>query len=57
MALRQSVDRLDRGEGADGGEVFRQLRKRMRHPKYQPCPVKTIQEALTPQCLEHFLFK
>ena len=31
--LLQSVDRLNRGEGVDGEEVFRRLRKRMRHPK------------------------
>jgi hypothetical protein len=31
--LLQSVDRLDRGEGVDGEEVFRRLRKRIRHPQ------------------------
>ena len=29
--LLQSVDRLDRDEGVDGEEVFRRLRKRIRH--------------------------
>ena len=28
--LLQSLDRLDRGEGVDGGEVFRRLRKRIK---------------------------
>jgi antitoxin ParD1/3/4 len=28
--LLQSIDRLDRGEGVDGEEVFRRLRKRMK---------------------------
>jgi len=27
--LLQSIDRLDRGEGVDGAEVFRRLRKRI----------------------------
>ena len=28
--LMQSIDRLDRGEGVDGEEVFRRLRKRIK---------------------------
>jgi hypothetical protein len=28
--LLESIDRLDRGEGVDGDEVFRRLRKRMK---------------------------
>ena len=28
--LLQSIDRLDRGEGVDGEEVFRRLRKRIK---------------------------
>jgi antitoxin ParD1/3/4 len=28
--LLQSIDRLDRGEGVDGGKMFRRLRKRMK---------------------------
>jgi putative addiction module CopG family antidote len=28
--LLQSIDRLDRGAGVDGGEVFRRLRKRIK---------------------------
>jgi antitoxin ParD1/3/4 len=30
VQLLQSIDRLDRGEGVDGGEVFRRLRKRIK---------------------------
>ena len=28
--LLRSIDRLDRGEGVDGGKMFRRLRKRMK---------------------------
>jgi antitoxin ParD1/3/4 len=31
--LLQSIDRLDRGEGVDGEEVFRRLRKRMKESR------------------------
>ena len=31
--LLQSIDRLDRGEGVDGGEVFRRLRKRIKQSR------------------------
>ena len=31
--LLQSVDRLDRGEGVDGEEAFRRLRKRMKQSR------------------------
>ena len=31
--LLQSIDRLDRGEGVDGEEVFRRLRKRIRESR------------------------
>ena len=30
IRLLQSLDRLDRGEGVDGEELFRRLRKRMK---------------------------
>ena len=31
--LLQSIERLDRGEGVDGEEVFRRLRKRIKAPR------------------------
>ena len=31
--LLQSIDRLDRGEGVDGEEVFRRLRKRIKESR------------------------
>jgi antitoxin ParD1/3/4 len=31
--LLQSIDRLDRGEGVDGEEVFRRLRKRIKQAR------------------------
>jgi antitoxin ParD1/3/4 len=31
--LLQSIDRLDRGEGIDGKEVFRRLRKRIKESR------------------------
>jgi antitoxin ParD1/3/4 len=31
--LLQSIDRLDRGEGLDGEQVFRRLRKRIRESR------------------------
>jgi hypothetical protein len=33
IRLLQSVDRLDRGEGVDGEEVFRRLRKRVKESR------------------------
>ena len=33
--LMQSIDRLDRGEGIDGEEVFRRLRKRIRESRIE----------------------
>jgi hypothetical protein len=32
--LLQSVDRLDRGEGLDGEEVLRRLRKRIKESRF-----------------------
>ncbi len=31
--LLQSIDRLDRGQGVDGEEVFRRLRKRLKESR------------------------
>jgi antitoxin ParD1/3/4 len=33
VQLVQSIDRLDRGEGIDGEEVFRRLRKRIKQAR------------------------